>query len=174
MLKRFYPKLYLDSIFKIDYNMLYKKGFRNLIFDIDNTLVPHDVKEPTERIIKLFSQLKELGFSVCLLSNNNKARVEGFNIGIGVPYVYSAKKPWAAGLKKALCLLGGNFENTALIGDQVFTDVWCGNRFGIYTILVKPVSERDEFTVRLKRGVERVVVNSYLRKSKGVKTFGAK
>ncbi len=163
MLKRFYPDEYVDSIFHIDYDSLYVRGIRNIIFDIDNTLVPYTVKAPTEKITGLFKRLKDRGFGVCLLSNNNKRRVTLFAEKAGLPYVYRASKPWSKGIKKALTFVSGSKANTTLVGDQIFTDVWCGNRQGLYTILVKPVSITDELTVRIKRGLERLVINNYLR-----------
>ena len=41
MIQQFYPDEWLDSAYVIDYEQLYKEGYRGLIFDIDNTLVPH-------------------------------------------------------------------------------------------------------------------------------------
>ncbi len=165
MLGRLYPKAYVDSIFHIDYKKLHKDGIKNIVFDIDNTLVPYTEKKPTEKIIKLFSNLQKIGFKVCLLSNNKKERVELFNEGLMLKAVYKAGKPSSKGINKMLSMLNANPNETALIGDQIFTDVWCGNRKGLYTILVKPVSTSDEFTVRLKRGVEKIVLNLYLNKT---------
>lgn len=164
MLNIFYPKIYAKDITTIPYEKLFNKNIRGLIFDIDNTLVPFDVPEATDDIVKFFNNLKEIGFKVCLLSNNNKNRVELFNKKLGLPAVYNAKKPLLKGINKALKLLGVEEQNTAIIGDQVFTDIWCGNRKKMVTILVKPVANRDEFTVKLKRGIESLVIRLYMNK----------
>lgn len=168
MLKRFYPAILLDSIYSIDYAAL-KNDFKikGLIFDIDNTIAPYDISEPDEQIINFFLKLSEVGFKVCLLSNNNEKRVVLFNKKLNLHAVHRAAKPRLSGINKALALLGTGVSETALIGDQVFTDIWCGNRKGLYTILVKPISIRDEFTVRLKRGFEKIIINSYVRRTKG-------
>lgn len=166
MLNTFYPKIYTKDIKTIPYEKLLEKKIKGLIFDIDNTLVPFDIPHASDDIIEFFEELKVKGFKICLLSNNNKNRVELFNKKLNLPAIYAAKKPMSIGLDKALKLLGTTYSNTAIIGDQVFTDIWCGNKKNMLTILVRPVANRDEFTVKLKRGIERIIVKSYVRKVK--------
>ena len=89
MIQQFYPDEWLDSAYVIDYEKLYKEGYRGLIFDIDNTLVPHGAPAD-ERAIALFKRLREIGFSCCLLSNNKEPRVKMFNEKIGVSYIFKA------------------------------------------------------------------------------------
>ena len=161
MLKRFFPNQYLDSVFDIDYYKLYERNIRGLIFDIDNTLVPFDVIHPTKEIKDLFEKLIKMGFKICLLSNNSKKRVLLFNEKLNMPFVFRAKKPTLIGINKALSLIKTDEKNTVLIGDQVFTDVWCANRKGIYVILLKPIALKDEFSVKLKRGIEKLVIKYY-------------
>lgn len=161
MLKMLFPDEYVDSVKDIDFKKLKRKKIEGLIFDIDNTLVPHDIAEPPQSILNLFKTLKEMGFKICLLSNNNAKRVTIFNKDLNLHNIPKAKKPLKFGITKAMALLRTNNNNTAIIGDQIFTDVWGGNRKGIHTILVKPIETRDEFTVHLKRGIERKVINLY-------------
>ena len=78
MLEKFYPGEYLDSTYAIDFDRLYEEGYRGIIFDIDNTLVPHGAPAD-ERACALFAHLKELGFQCMLLSNNKEPRVKMFN-----------------------------------------------------------------------------------------------
>ena len=78
MLEKFYPGEYLDSTYVIDFDRLYEEGYRGIIFDIDNTLVPHGAPAD-ERACALFAHLKELGFQCMLLSNNKEPRVKMFN-----------------------------------------------------------------------------------------------
>ena len=163
MLKKLYPKEYHPSVFGINYDELYGAGMRNIIFDIDNTLVTYNVLAPTKEILKLFADLKQLGFSICILSNNNEKRVGDFSIPLDVKFIHKAGKPGTKGALRALKLLNALPSNTAIIGDQIFTDVWCGNQLGIYTILVEPVSrEQDELITKVKRGIEAFVVRRYL------------
>ena len=75
MLKKFYPFERAKSVFAIDYNKLYEKGYRGLIFDIDNTLVPHG-KDSTPQVDELFVQIQKAGLKTLLLSNNDEPRVK--------------------------------------------------------------------------------------------------
>jgi len=163
MLKRFFPKAYVDSVFAVDYKALYQQGYRAVIFDIDNTLAPYHVRHPSAKTTGLLKRLVRLGFGVCLLSNNKEARVAEFNKSLNLAAVHRAGKPGVKGVSRALEELSSTPETTVLIGDQLFTDIWCGNRKGLLTILVKPISNRDEWTVRPKRGLERLVLKSYLK-----------
>ncbi len=161
MLKRFYPMYYYDSVRHIDYDQLYKEGKNALIFDLDNTLAPFDIKEPDEDIISFIQGLKDKGFKVCIVSNNKGNRVQIFNEKLGLPIVAKAGKPKLAGISRAMTLVDAKKEECVMIGDQMFTDVWVGNRLGIVSILVKPIADRDEFTVKLKRGAEKIVFRQY-------------
>lgn len=161
MLKRFYPDYYIKSIFEIDTEDLKNKGIKALVFDIDNTLVPYDIEEPSKEIIKFFKELQEKGFKICLFSNNSKERVIRFNTGLKLIAIHKANKPLTAKFKRAMKLLGTDKASTAMVGDQIFTDVYGGNRVGMMTILVIPVSDKDEWITKVKRGIERRLINAY-------------
>ena len=129
----FFPGEYLDSTYVIDFDKLYKDGYRGVIFGVDNTLVPHG--EPAdERAKQLFAHLKELGYSCMLLSNNKEPRVKMFNDAVKVNYIFKANKPMPGNYKKAMELMGTTTKNTLFIGDQIFTDVMGANITGIRTI----------------------------------------
>lgn len=163
MLKCFFPKQFSGSIFEINFDMLYKAGIRGLILDIDNTLTVYDVPKPTDKVTDLLKKLTEQGFKICLVSNNSEQRVKIFNEQLNLDAVHRAGKPKKSGINRAIKLMGLQCESVALVGDQMFTDIWCGNRCGIYTILVKPIAQRDELTVRLKRIPEKWVMKAYLK-----------
>ena len=156
----FYPGEYLDSTYQIDFDKLYQKGYRGLIFDIDNTLVPHGAPAD-ERAIELFAHLKELGFSCTLLSNNKELRVKMFNDAVHVNYIYKAGKPKTGNYKKAMAQMGTDTANTIFIGDQIFTDVMGGNLAGIRTILVKPINPKEEIQIVFKRYPEKLILAGY-------------
>ena len=164
MLERFFPKAYYASISKVPFDALWAEGIRGLIIDIDNTLATFDVPDPPKEIVRLLDDLREQGFRVCLFSNNKKARVERFNAELGLPAIHKAGKPKKRGVKRALAMLDVSRDQAALIGDQLFTDVWCGNRCGVKSILVEPIAKRDEWTVRLKRKPEQLVFRAYRKK----------
>jgi hypothetical protein len=165
MLEQFYPDEWLDSAYIIDYEHLYAEGFRGLIFDIDNTLVPHGAPAD-ERAIQLFSRLKEIGFACCLLSNNKEPRVKMFNEPIGVDYIFKADKPGREGYRKAMEKMQTNCSNTIFVGDQLFTDVWGAKRTGIKSILVKPINPKEEIQIVLKRRLEWIILYFYKKQRK--------
>ena len=129
MFERFFPDRYVASTYVIDFEKLYEQGFRGLIFDIDNTLVPHGAPAD-ERAVRLFQRLKEIGFRCCLISNNQEPRVKMFNERIQVDYVYNAHKPSTKNYYRAMEIMGTDAANTVFIGDQLFTDVWGASRPG--------------------------------------------
>ena len=157
-----YPDEYLDSTYEIDFDLLYKKGYRGVIFDIDNTLVPHGAPADA-RAEALFSHLKSIGFSCCLLSNNQRPRVELFNKNIGVNFIEDAHKPSVKSYQKAMKIMGTDTENTLFVGDQLFTDVFGARRTGIHSILVKPIHPKEEIQIVLKRYLEKIVLHFYLK-----------
>lgn len=165
MLQKLYPKEYVDSTYVIDFDRFYSEGYRGIIFDIDNTLVPHGAPAD-ERAKKLFAHLKELGYSCMLLSNNKEPRVKMFNDEVQVSYIFKAGKPAVGNYRKAMELMGTDTGNTLFVGDQIFTDVYGANRAGIYTILVKPIHPKEEIQIVLKRYLERIVLFFYQRKRK--------
>ena len=163
MFKLLYPFEYVESVFTIDFKKLYEMGYRGLIFDIDNTLVPYGAPAD-ERAIRLFGRLKELGYQCCLLSNNQLPRVEMFNKDVHVHYIENAHKPSVKNYKKAMKLMNTDEKNTIFIGDQIFTDIYGANRAGIRTILVKPIHPKEEIQIVLKRYLEKIVLFFYRRK----------
>ncbi len=160
-----YPGEYVDSTYVIDFDKLYKEGYRGIIFDIDNTLVPHGAPAD-QRAISLFTHLKELGFSCMLLSNNKEPRVKMFNDSVGVNYIFKAGKPKTANYIKAMEIMGTDVTNTIFVGDQIFTDICGANRAGIRTVLVKPIHPKEEIQIVLKRYLEKIVLFFYKRQLK--------
>lgn len=160
MLSRFYPGEYLDSTYEIDFDRLYTEGYRGIIFDIDNTLVPHGAPAD-ERAKGLFAHLKELGYQCVLLSNNKEPRVKMFNDMVQVKYIFKAGKPSVRNYVKAMELMHTKKDNTLFVGDQIFTDVYGANRAGIRTILVKPIHPKEEIQIVLKRYLEKIVLFFY-------------
>ncbi len=163
MFECFFPDEFLDSAYEIDYRALYEWGYRGIIYDIDNTLVPHGAPAD-ERAIALFDSLKKLGFSCCLVSNNRRERVDLFNKDVHVYFVEKAGKPSRKGYLKAMDEMGTTVSTTVSIGDQLFTDVWGARRTGIHSILVRPIDPHEEIQIVLKRYLERLVLYFYKRR----------
>ena len=105
MLEKLYPNEYLDSAYQIEYERLYQEGYRGIIFDVDNTLVPHGAPAD-QRAKKLFDDLKKIGYQCCLLSNNKEPRVKMFNDEVQVQYIFKAGKPKKSGYERAMEQIG--------------------------------------------------------------------
>lgn len=162
MLEIFYPDEYLDSAYGIAFGEYYEKGFRGIIFDVDNTLVPHGAPAD-KRSVELFERLRSIGFSTCILSNNKEPRVSPFAGEVKSPYIYKGGKPSVRGYERAMEIMGTEKDNTLFVGDQLFTDVWGAKRTGLRSILVKPINPKEEIQIVLKRYLEAVVLHFYLK-----------
>jgi len=158
--EQFFPKEYLNSTYEIDFEKRYMDGKRGVIFDIDNTLVPHGLPAD-ERALALFEKLKAIGYQAVLLSNNKEPRVKSFAEQVGALYIYKAGKPLPAGYEKALELMKIEKSQALFIGDQIFTDVWGAKRCGIDTILVKPIYPKEEIQIVIKRYFEKPILYFY-------------
>ena len=159
----FYPDQYYNSTYDIDFKKLYDEGARGLIFDIDNTLVPHGA-HADRRAEELFSRLNGLGFRCMLLSNNRERRVSSFALEVRfTDYIYKADKPMRSGYMRAMEKLGTDRGNTVFIGDQLFTDIWGAKRTGIRSILVGQIDKKEEIQIVLKRLLEKVVLYFYFK-----------
>lgn len=166
MLKKFYPKKVVRSVYYINFKRYYNKlGYRGILFDIDNTLVPHGQKAD-EKAVSFFKRLREIGFKFCLISNNNEDRVKPFADAVGAPYIFDAHKPSTRSYLDAMAKMGTDIEETIFVGDQVFTDVYGGNRANMYTILVRPIHPKEEIQIVLKRYLERIVMWKYAKQDR--------
>ena len=163
MFERFFPDAYMDSTYVIDFEKLYKEGIRGVIFDIDNTLVPHGAPAD-ERAIQLFARLRSIGLDYCLISNNQLPRVKPFADAVQAKFVEDAHKPSRKNYLKAMKLMHVDLDSCIFVGDQIFTDVYGANRTGIRTILVKPIHPKEEIQIVLKRYLEKIVLFFYRRK----------
>ncbi len=161
----FFPDKETESAYRIPYEKLYASGIRGVIFDIDNTLVPPDAPAD-ERSRELFRRLKDIGLKTCLVSNNREKRIRPFADELGTPFVARALKPRKRGYRKAMELMGTEPGTTVSVGDQIYTDIWGANRLGMHSILVKPMTLKEEPQIVLKRIIERPILAAYHRKKK--------
>ncbi|MCX4326630.1 MAG: YqeG family HAD IIIA-type phosphatase [Lachnospiraceae bacterium] len=165
MYQSLFPNDDYDSAYDIDYYNYYLKGYRGILFDVDNTLVEHG--EPvTIRAIELFGRLKETGFKTCIISNNKEYRVKPLAEALESDYVYKAGKPSARGYIEGMRRMGTDAGTTLFVGDQIFTDILGANRAGIHSILVKPVARHEEIQIVLKRRLEYFVLKEYYKSKK--------
>ncbi len=166
MLNLLCPDIYLESIYQLDLSKLKKKGIKGIITDLDNTLIAWDENEIYPQLDDWFKILKEEGFKVCIVSNNSLERVSEFADIFGIPAIPKAVKPRRRAFRLAMEKMQLKPEEAAVLGDQVFTDVLGGNRLGLFTILVIPVSEREFIGTKVVRQAEKFVLKRL--KNKGM------
>lgn len=165
MLKNFYPYEYVESVFSIDYEKLYNKGYKGIIFDIDNTLVPHG-KESNKEIDELFQAIQEIGFKTLLLSDNGEKRINNFIKNIDTLYIANAEKPKIESYLKAVKMMKLEKNKVVYVGDQVFKDIYGANKSGIDNILVKYIGYYNKEKKGIRRNLEKVILSFYQKNKK--------
>lgn len=129
------------------------------MLDVDNTLTLHDDPTPDPDIARWLEEMRAAGIPMVIVSNNSEERVAPFAKILGLPFVADGEKPKTGGMERAAKVLGGlRPEEMAVIGDQIFTDVWGGNRFGAVTILVAPLGPEIVPFIKFKRVLEKFVL----------------
>ncbi|PMQ01822.1 MAG: haloacid dehalogenase [Dictyoglomus sp. NZ13-RE01] len=166
MLRELKPQKYVHSIFKIKFEELYNVGYRGIIFDLDNTIVPWNEHKIDQKTLEFLDYLKKIGFRIIIVSNNlSFKRINFYSSLTNIPAIGGALKPRNRAFKKALKILQTTPETTLVIGDRILTDVWGGNRLGMYTILVSPLNKNElwikRWTVRL---FENLLIKYWLSK----------
>ncbi|MDO4744132.1 MAG: YqeG family HAD IIIA-type phosphatase [Clostridia bacterium] len=154
----FLPDIFAETVFDINLEELKKEGIKAFIFDIDNTLATYAMPVADEKTAIWLKNLQDMGFGVFIVSNNNRERVRIFAEDAGVPYFGKALKPLSFFLRRACRKMGVKPSETALVGDQLFTDIWGGSLLRMKTILVKPISDVEDGFVKFKRRFERRIL----------------
>ncbi len=144
---------------------LRRLGVNAILADIDNTLAPYEQPEPDERIRGWIASLAAAGIGIAFVSNNDRERVELFNRSLGVPAYYKSGKPFKKNLVRAMNDLGGTFETTVMLGDQLLTDALAGHNLGVKCLIVPPIRDKKNAFFRFKRWLEKPVVRKFKRKN---------
>lgn len=157
------PDVFFDDIYQITPEFLKSEGIDALILDIDNTLVTYDDSVPTESVLKWFKSMEDAGIKMGFVSNNSDpARVTTFNRDLGYFATHKAGKPLGKGIRRAMAQMGSTKENTAIIGDQLLTDIMAGKLAGLKRCFaVLPIKDRTELFFRTKRKIEAPYVRKY-------------
>lgn len=164
--KMIYPKEYLDSVKNISIELLQKNNIKGLILDVDNTLIDFDKKMP-DGVETWVQNMKNSGIKFCILSNSNKLeKVGSVAEKLQIPFIHFAKKPFKAGFERAKKVLQLEANEIAVVGDQIMTDIIGANRSKMFSILVKPIEEKEYIITKIKRPIEKIIINSYLKKKK--------
>lgn len=158
MIDKFVPDIYAQSIYRIDYEKLIKKGIKCIIFDLDNTIAPVDVLTPSKESIDLMFKLKEMGLKIVLMSNSGRKRVEPFRNSLEIDSCADAKKPFKKSYNKITSIYKFNLEEIACVGDQLLTDIIGANKMGMTSILINPISKKDRIITKPNRIIESIIM----------------
>lgn len=159
-----YPDLYLKSVKNINSTLLRKNNIKGLILDVDNTLIDYD-KNLINGAEKWCNDLKNDGIKCIIVSNSNKkTKVSEVAKKLDIDYIMFAKKPLKSGFKRALNLLELKPEQVAVVGDQLSTDIIGAKRMKMFSILVEQVGKKDILITKIKRPIEKAIMNKYLKK----------
>ena len=167
MLELFYPCLYVDSLLDIPLDRLRERGIEALIIDLDNTITEWNSNELTTEVMEWFSLRKAEGFKFCILSNNGEQRIRKVADKLDIPFIHRAAKPRRGFFHQAVDLMVVDSNQTAVVGDQIFTDILGGNRAGLYTILVKPLASREFVGTKINRALELLILRQLNKKTAG-------
>lgn len=157
-MEKYIPDIYQKSIYTVDYQKLMDRGVKCILFDLDNTLVPFHIKHANEKISELFNKLREMGLKVIIFSNSPKKRLNVFKEELAVDCLWNAKKPSKRGFEIIMNKYKYNITEIAIVGDQILTDILGGNKVGITTVLINPVSTKDPIWTRPNRFFERKIM----------------
>ncbi|MDR7607547.1 MAG: YqeG family HAD IIIA-type phosphatase [Armatimonadota bacterium] len=150
------PRLAVRRVSDIPLDLLVGAGVRAVLFDLDNTLVPYGSQEIPGDLCGWLESFRARGLRAAVVSNAWPWRARRVAERLGWPAVAGWPKPSLSRLRKAMALLGSTPATTALVGDQLFTDIWPANRLGLFTVLVEPLVPREFVTTRLARWLERL------------------
>ena len=158
---KMYPKAYFNNIKDITIEFLQTHNIKGLLIDVDNTLIDYN-KNILDGVKEWIDKMRDEGIKLCILSNtNNKLKVQNVSRYLDIPYIFFAMKPLKNGFKKGMKKLKLESKNIAVIGDQLLTDVLGANRSNMYSILVKPIAEKDILVTKIKRPLENFVIKRY-------------
>lgn len=145
----FLPTYIFPAITQISPAFLQQEGIRLLLMDYDNTMLPYTEDRPSEGLLQWLAQVKASGIQLCIVSNTKKARVPNFSKQYQIPCVIRAGKPGGKGIREAMTRFSVPAKETALVGDQIFTDVLGANLAGLRSIAVRSIHNHN-FWLKLR------------------------
>lgn len=159
------PDYVFDSIYEITPEFFQEHGLRGMLVDLDGTLASSRAPLPPEAVRPWFDGLQAAGVRVLVLSNNKESRVKRFCEPLGVPYLHRAVKPLGAGFRRGARALGLPLSQIAVVGDQIYTDTFGGNRAGAVTCFVRSVN-RGDFWIGVRHQLEKPFIRLGRKRSR--------
>lgn len=161
------PDYIFEKTVNITPEFLGELGISNLLLDVDNTLTTHGNPVPAPGIEQWVKDMQNAGINLMIVSNNYDKRVGPFARLLGLPYVSFSTKPLPRGFFKAMKKLGANRKNTAIVGDQIFTDILGAHLLNMKAIMVLAILEEDGLGFKIKRNFEKKYIDRYKQKHGG-------
>lgn len=159
----FYPDAFFQKVVEISPSFLRERKIRGLILDIDNTLTTHNNPVPSTGVLEWLESMREAGVCLRVLSNNRGRRVAPFAEQLGLPFTADGMKPLPLGIWRACREMGLAVKETAIVGDQLFTDILGGRCSGVFSILVEPIEPEQKGFLAIKRKWEKPILRAYHR-----------
>ena len=155
-MKIFIPKMYQKDIFSINYEKLNSLGYKLIIFDLDNTIGSIKEEKCNRKTTDFINDLIN-DFKVVVASNSYKERVKNFCKDLKCDYFYLSLKPTLRSIRKIKKKYRVSYKEMVIIGDQIMTDIFVGNRKGLLTILVDPIKNIDFKITKFNRKLESII-----------------
>ena len=159
----FHPKYAFHRVYDIPPQWFLDHGISLVLLDVDNTLTTHDNPVPDAMVLNCIDQMQQKNIRLMVLSNNSEARVAPFASRLGIGYIANAAKPLAGALNRALAQMKVEKNKVALVGDQIFTDILCGNFSNVLSIWVEPIELESFPFFKFKRKMEKLVLKNFKR-----------
>jgi HAD superfamily phosphatase (TIGR01668 family) len=153
----FRPTYYSKSIYDVPLSFYEENNIKIIFSDLDNTLDAFFEKEPTKRALKLVEDLKSVGVTLIITSNNHGDRVKNYAKKLGVECHYSSKKPLGYKLRRFIKNKNLNKKEILMVGDQILTDVISSKLTGVRVLLVEPVVNKDLVITKFNRFIDKII-----------------
>jgi HAD superfamily phosphatase (TIGR01668 family) len=157
LIKMLEPARRAEGLSALDLNTLWEEGFKGILIDLDNTIVPWRQSHIPEETRVFFEEAKAVGFQVCLFTNAGSLRAARISQALGIRCLAKARKPFGFHFRSIMREMRLDAAETLMIGDQIFTDMLGGNRAGCHTILLPPLYTEEFIGTRFLRLLERML-----------------
>lgn len=163
--RKFYPTYKFKNVENIPYSLIEENKIKLIMLDMDNTIINYDEKKYSKELEEWSRRMRRNGIKLYILSNSLFGNlVKKVADELGMKYCYNAGKPFLKGFNKIMQIENIEKDYMLMVGDQIFTDIFGGNRFGIKTILVDPIDKKERIHTKFKRPFEKIVLKRYSNK----------
>ena len=157
------PNFKFNRVTDISVSFLKENGIDALLLDVDNTIITYKGDNLIEGFKAFKEELEQNGIKLLILSNGKSERLKKTAQKAEIEYLPMALKPLPFKYLKAIKILKATKKSTAIVGDQIFTDILGGNIVGIKTILLKPIKLETTISFKIRRYFENKLLSAWER-----------